>query len=106
MWLQKEKGGCSILWRRVDYAWPEDGSVCDVPDDLATDLLAIKGGGYNVVTAPEPELKPEGDVEKDDGEGGEGVPEGGKDDGQDDATAKVATGAAKPSRAKSAKPAA
>jgi hypothetical protein len=114
MWLQKDKGGCSILWRRVDYAWPEDNSVCEVPEQLGAELLAIRGGGYKVVPAPEPKPGPEakGDGDQkpaDDGHDNDGGKDDGSGDGdasQDDASAKAGTGAAKPPRAKTAKPAA
>lgn len=51
MRLRKEQGGTSI----GPYHWPEDGSVCEVPDELAADLLADPGWGYS----REPDLEPE-----------------------------------------------
>ena len=47
MLLRKEQGGSTV----AGFEWELDGDVVDVPDDLAMDLLAIKGGGYSV---PEP----------------------------------------------------
>lgn len=47
MWLRKEIGGCSILYEGTEYAWPDDGSVCEVPEKLGLELLAIRGGGYS-----------------------------------------------------------
>lgn len=75
MRLRKEKGGSSILWHdRVEYAWPGDGDVCEVPDDLARDLLGLDG--YSVAE-PEPEGDGEDQGDEKDppdtgGEGGSG----------------------------------
>lgn len=54
MWLRKDKGGTSI----GPYRWPGDGSVTEVPDHLAADLLAIPDGGYSKAAAPEPKAEP------------------------------------------------
>lgn len=45
MLLRKEKGNCSI----EGYAWEKDGDVIEVPDWMAEELLAIKGGGFTEV---------------------------------------------------------
>lgn len=52
MWVRKESGGTTITHRNVSYEWPEDGSVADIPPELAADLLSIRGGGYS--EAPQP----------------------------------------------------
>lgn len=49
MLLRKETGGTTISWRGRGYTWPEDDPVCDVPVELAVDLLAIRGSGYSEV---------------------------------------------------------
>jgi hypothetical protein len=48
VWLKKAKGGTSI----GPHHWPEDGSVTEVPDHLAADLLAIPDGGYSKADPP------------------------------------------------------
>jgi len=55
MLLRKHQGGSSV----GPYTWAENGDVCEVPDDLAADLLRL--GGYSHVeaeiTEPAPEAK-------------------------------------------------
>lgn len=53
MLLRKDSGGSTVNWRGASYDWPEDGSVCDVPVEMAMELLAIHGGGYSEVPAEE-----------------------------------------------------
>jgi hypothetical protein len=53
VWLKKEKGGTSI----GPHHWPEDGSVAEVPDGLAADLLAIPDGGFSMADPPKPPAK-------------------------------------------------
>lgn len=50
MFVRKAKGGSSI----GPYSWPEDGSVCEVPDELAADLLADPDWGYTKAGPPVP----------------------------------------------------
>lgn len=52
MFLKKHQGGTSI----GPYSWPEDGAVCEVPDQMGSELLAL--GGYEKADAPKPEAKP------------------------------------------------
>ena len=54
MHVRKESGGTTITHRRVQYEWPEDGSVIEVPDELGADLLGIRGGGYSEAPEPKP----------------------------------------------------
>jgi hypothetical protein len=112
MHLQKDRGGCEITHRKVVYAWPEDDSVCEVPDELGANLLGIRGGGYRVVLAPEPEKEPDGPDGEGAGPGADGDPEGedpagrdeqGGDSGEGDS---VAEKPAKPARGSRAKPSA
>ena len=49
MWLRKFQGGTAI----GPYSWPEDGSVCEVPDQLGMELIGL--GGYEKADAPEPD---------------------------------------------------
>ena len=51
MFLKKLQGGTSI----GSYSWPEDGSVCEVPDHLGAELLAL--GGFEKAEAPKPAAK-------------------------------------------------
>ena len=79
MRIRKESGGTTITHRNARYEWPEDGSVTDVPPDLAADLLGIRGGGYSEAPEPEPEgefseVDP-GDGDGDPGDDGEEKPE-------------------------------
>lgn len=67
MWLRKEQGGTEITYRKVVYAWPEDGSVAEVPPELGADLLSIRGAGYSVAKSPKPE-EPEPEPEDGGGE--------------------------------------
>jgi hypothetical protein len=46
MRLGKETGGCSLSWGGKTYTWAKDGSVIQVPRELADDLLSIRGAGY------------------------------------------------------------
>jgi hypothetical protein len=55
MHVRKQSGGTTITHRRVQYEWPEDGSVIEVPDEFGADLLSIRGGGFSEAPAPEPE---------------------------------------------------
>jgi hypothetical protein len=55
VYVRKESGGTTITHRRVQYEWPEDGSVIEVPDEFGADLLSIRGGGFSEAPAPEPE---------------------------------------------------
>lgn len=48
MWLRKASGGASI----GQYAWPKPGDVCEVPDALGEQLLAIPGGDFTVAQPP------------------------------------------------------
>lgn len=52
MLLKKTVGGCSLTWDRVTYSWDADGDVTEVPAELGAMLLAIRGGGYEVVDSP------------------------------------------------------
>jgi hypothetical protein len=52
-WLRKERGESGI----GPHWWPADGSVIEVPDHLAADLLAIDPGEYSKAEAPKPEPK-------------------------------------------------
>jgi len=72
MWLRKEQGGTELTFRKEVYAWPEDGSVTEVPPELGADLLSIRGAGYSVAEAPEPEPEPAAKAEGGDGEPGRG----------------------------------
>lgn len=51
MWLKKASGGSSI----GQYIWPEDDSVCEVPDWLGEQLLAVPGNDFTVVAPPSAE---------------------------------------------------
>ena len=42
MWLKKETGGTTVL----GFTWENDGDVVEVPDEVAAELLAIRGGGF------------------------------------------------------------
>lgn len=55
MWVRKESGGTTVTFRHVQYEWPEDGSVLEVPDEFGAILLGIRGGGFSEAPAPEPE---------------------------------------------------
>lgn len=49
--LRKDCGGATI----AGIAWPEDGSVAEVPYDLALELLAIPDGDFSVLDGePDP----------------------------------------------------
>lgn len=57
--LRKARAGGTSL----GFDWPTDGSVVEVPDDVAVELLAIKDGTFTVaevqpVTDPTPEPDP------------------------------------------------
>jgi hypothetical protein len=58
--IYKKQGGSGV----GPYFWEKDGDGVEVPDGLALELLAIKGGGFYV---PEPDLGP--DPAKPDGAG-------------------------------------
>lgn len=85
MWLKKHQGGCEITHRGQVYAWPEDGSVTLVPDDLGEDLVRL--GGYEVSTAPAQDDDTETGTGDDDGSDAAGDDSGGDGDGgQGDST--------------------
>ena len=44
MKLKKATGGATI----AEFTWKHDGDVVEVPDDLAMELLAIRGGDFSV----------------------------------------------------------
>ena len=46
--LRKRSGGSGLTFEGRHYSWPEDGSVTEVPYDLAMRLLAIQDGDYSV----------------------------------------------------------
>ena len=57
--LRKARAGGTSL----GYDWPTDGSVVEVPDDVAVALLAIKDDAFSVApeqpqSAPEPDPDP------------------------------------------------
>lgn len=89
MWIRKETGGNSIRWRDgIEYTWPVEDPVCEVPDELGRELLAIPEGGCTETEPPAvPEDdsgeagngegdSPEGDVGEDDGDPEDGAPGG------------------------------
>jgi hypothetical protein len=47
MLLKKATGGCTVL----GYTWEKDGDVVEVPEDVAAELLSIRGGGFEAVEA-------------------------------------------------------
>lgn len=47
MWLRKLQGGTSI----GPYSWPGDGSLCEVPDQIGSELIAL--GGYEKADVPD-----------------------------------------------------
>jgi hypothetical protein len=58
MHIKKNRGGSAIRWRDGrEYSWPEDGSVCEVPDELGLDLLRLDPGEYTRVEPPRPAPK-------------------------------------------------
>lgn len=121
MWVRKESGGTTMTYRRVDYEWPDAGSVTEVPDEFGAILLAIRGGGYSEVPAPKPaefsEVDPAAQVTEDgcpqdpggggatdpggDGGGPEGDP--GSADGDPSAGDDAKPETAKPARSSRAK---
>ena len=76
--IRKAQGGSGI----GRYWWPEEDPVCDVPEELARDLLANPEWGYSREPHPEPERevpesRGEGEVEeKPPAEAGSGQGEG------------------------------
>ena len=70
-WVRKAKGGSSI----GPDEWPEDGSVCEDPDELAADLLADPDWGYSKADPPEPAADP-GEPESGTGSPASPVPRG------------------------------
>ena len=72
--IRKEQGGSGI----GRHWWPEDDPVCDVPEELARDLLAHPEWGYTLEPDPEPEP---GDEDEDKGDG---EPDEGEDDEEAD----------------------
>ena len=52
--LAKESGGTEHTWRGEAYSWPAEDPVCEVPPELAHELLSIRGGGFREVL-PEPD---------------------------------------------------
>lgn len=69
--IRRNKGGCGI----GPHWWPEGDPVCDVPEELARDLLANPEEGYSVEPDPEEEPGPSGDGEAT----GDGEDDGGSD---------------------------
>lgn len=60
MLLKKATGGCTVL----GYTWEKDGDTVEVPDDVAAELLSIRGGGFEAaddkpkaVTEPGPKAE-------------------------------------------------
>lgn len=53
MLLRKATGGSTVL----GYTWEHDGDVVEVPDDIAAELLSIRGAGFSQALA-EPEPRP------------------------------------------------
>ena len=68
MWLRKEKGGASV----GPHEWPEDGSACEVPEELGRALLRIPDGGYSV--AGDPAAEPADESGNEDPGGDDGQP--------------------------------
>lgn len=99
--IRKDKGGCGI----GPYWWPEDDPVCDVPEELARDLLGRPPEeGYSREPDPEPEHQdpdePEGAGDGSPGEDGEGEQEA--EAGSEQPPAQPAKAPARRSRAKGA----
>lgn len=47
--IKKESGGSTISGPDgTEYTWKKDGDVVDVPYDFALELLAVRGGGFEV----------------------------------------------------------
>lgn len=55
--LRKASGGATV----AGHHWPHDGAVVQVPYDLATELLAIHGGGFTVAEDEPPHGEPNPD---------------------------------------------
>lgn len=91
--IRKEKGGSGV----GPYWWPEEDPVCEVPEELARDLLARPEEGWSLEPDPEPQEPgteagdPDGDSEPDAGDQGAG------DDDQEKPPAKTASRRRKPS---------
>ena len=49
MLLRRKHGGTGV----GPYSWPEDDSVCEVPDVLGRDLLGLDPGEYSVAEPDE-----------------------------------------------------
>jgi hypothetical protein len=52
MWLRKDSGGTTIEHQGVQYLFPADSPLCEVPPDLGHILLNIRGADYAEVPAP------------------------------------------------------
>lgn len=106
--IRKEKGGSGV----GPYWWPEEDPVCEVPEELARDLLARPDEGWSLEPDPEPEEPAsegedsgEGDGEKEPELEAEGEPgDGGEEnaEGQGEEKKPAAKPAARRSRAKGA----
>lgn len=46
--LRKAVGGSTLTYEGEQYSWPVGEPVCEVPYELAVELLRIPGGGYSV----------------------------------------------------------
>jgi hypothetical protein len=46
--LRKRSGGSGLTHNHIHYEWPENGSVTEVPYDLAMRLLAVQDGDFSV----------------------------------------------------------
>lgn len=73
MWLGKTQAGATSS----GYVWPADGSVVQVPDEHAAELLAIQDAGFFLADAPQ----------SDPGQDDEGGPDG--DAAEDEASVEV-----------------
>ena len=64
MWIRKETGGNSIRWQGTEYTWPAEDPLCEVPDELGRELLAIPGGGCTEAGPPEASEPAEGEEDE------------------------------------------
>jgi hypothetical protein len=75
--IRKAQGGSGI----GPHWWPQEDPVCDVPEELARDLLAHPEWGFSLEPDPVPELEaPAGDGE---GDGPSAEDDNGKGDGDE-----------------------